>query len=70
MRRALLIGLLAFGTVAGYASGIAHLQCGWHNDFRYGGYGPQGRWGSCSCPQGARPAAPPGTPVPPTEPKE
>jgi hypothetical protein len=33
MRRPLLIALLAFGAVAGYASGFAHLHhwCAWHH---------------------------------------
>jgi hypothetical protein len=34
MRRTLLIAVLAFGTVAGFASGFAHLH-GW----RHGGHG-------------------------------
>jgi hypothetical protein len=46
MRRMLLIAVLAFGTVAGFASGFAHLHHG-----RHGGHGHHGH---SSCDHGRR----------------
>jgi hypothetical protein len=68
MRRALLIVLLSFGTVAGYASGIHHLRhgggCGWERHDRDREHSQA--W-SCPCHEAPAPpaaTAPPATPAP------
>ena len=73
MKRALLVGLLAFGTVAGFWSGIHHLRhhaCGARAEWGHHWCGTPGGWqgpsAACDC-RGARPAAPVKPPEPPRE---
>ncbi|HEY3448707.1 MAG TPA: hypothetical protein VGK67_20280 [Myxococcales bacterium] len=65
MRRALLIVLLSFGTVAGYASGIHHLRHGGCGSGH--GYDQRSQGWSCPCHE-APPPAPP-SPAAPQQPK-
>jgi hypothetical protein len=61
MRRALLIAILAFGTVAGYSWGISHLRHRWHHGHADGWDCSSGAWGPRARPESA--------PVPPSPPK-